>query len=401
MRTSLTVVYLFIFLILVGSGNMSFAGITFTDGKWETTFDCAEQSQADGTWPDCNDVELGGNWTFYIASLTDGSSNNWTQSTTSNEWYYTGSAFDGANSTKTVIIDTVIQKKVALGSLSAGKYAWGDKDSLGYSTVYVYQTADPDAQAADYIYANGTHGKYVSGDYASSITSSANNPSGSGEGFRKIDGDGGNIYTGPLAVAFPSAQKELWIRWYQRHEDDYVWKTISKGDVPLYDKHVYLATDTQNTAAIAEYHYDTYAIIAQNTPDYYQVTTEAGEGWTGIMNGDESDGLFHCFEIHIKMDTDGTDGIGQIWIDGVLKASEIDVNWSGVDRNTPEEIATAQEGWIFFKLGSNQGSPNNGTSMYVDHDDLSVYNSTPPNKDLQGNPFIGPIWSPRDFKNEN
>jgi hypothetical protein len=41
-----------------------------------------------------------------------------------------------------------------LGSLSAGQFAWGDNDTLGYSTVYVRLTdsVDPDTKADNYLY---------------------------------------------------------------------------------------------------------------------------------------------------------------------------------------------------------------------------------------------------------
>ncbi len=105
------------------------------------------------------------------------------------------------------------------------------------------------------------------------------------------------------------------------------------------------------------------------------------------MNGSYSDGLFHCFEIHLKMDSNGTDGIGRLWIDGVLRASNAGVNWSNGN-------ATARAGWKKFFFHENQNNPGNGRPMYVDYDDMVIYNTTPPNRDAQGNPFIGPIgWN--------
>lgn len=250
----------------------------------------------------------------------------------------------------------------------------------------------------------GWGGHWYFDQYRSQITSDANNPAGhGGKGFRTWDGDGSGVDTGPIAVVFPSPQKELWIRWYQRHQSGYGWKSNSQGTVPLQDKHVYLMTAASGKSAIAEYHYNEYVIIAQGTSNYYQVVTPDDTGWTDVMGGYKSDGEFHCFEIHVKMDTDQTDGVGQVWIDGVLKVSVTNVDWSNGN-------VDAQSGWTYFKLGENQDSALNGTVMYVDHDDLAVYNSTPPNRDAQGNPFIGPITrvgsaegvtAPKEFLPEN
>lgn len=84
-------------------------------------------------------------------SLSDGSTNQWTNSGTKpGEYYYTGTDIDSepyyvfANGTELT--------EGILGSLANGQYAWGDNDTLGTDTLYI-KTAlgDPDAQASGYI----------------------------------------------------------------------------------------------------------------------------------------------------------------------------------------------------------------------------------------------------------
>lgn len=213
------------------------------------------------------------------------------------------------------------------------------------------------------------------------ITAGANNPLGQGgRGFRHWVGDGINNNGGGLGVVFPSPQTELWIRFYQRYEAGFAWSAIN------YNKILYIYTAAAGIDVISEYYGNNYALIAQGTPNAYQVMTNT-YGWSNVMGGSVSDGAFHCFDIHIKMDSNGSDGVGQLWIDGALKTSNTAVNWSNGN-------STARLGWTDFLMGSNQRTPNNGKDSYYDFDDMVVYNATPPNKDAQGNPFIGPIgWS--------
>jgi hypothetical protein len=97
-------------------------------------------------------------------------------------------------------------------------------------------------------------------------------------------------------------------------------------------------------------------------------------GWQDIMGGTASDDLFHCYEVHLKMDTDSTNGVGQIWVDGKLRVSKTDVDWSGGD-------ATSRQGWTWILIGSNQNAPSNGRCMYVDFDDIAISNTG----------YVGPI----------
>ncbi len=220
-------------------------------------------------------------------------------------------------------------------------------------------------------------GAWFFGNYRTQITSVANNPNGGGgRGARFWIGDGVNANTGTITVTFTSPQKELWIRWYMRYEAGFQWGKL------YYDKNLYIYTGVPNISVIPEFYSEKYVVIAQATPNYYQVQSTNEGGWSSIMGGNKSDGKFHAYEIHLKMDTDGTNGEGQLWIDGVLRASNTSVDWSNGN-------AKAQQGWVNFHFNSNQKSPNNGGAEYVDYDDIAVYNSMPPKRDTDGNPFIG------------
>jgi len=372
--------YLLIFCLLP---SVCFAGITFTDGKWETTFDCTEQSQADGILS-CDDMVWGGNWTFIDYKLSDGSTNLWTQSRIAGEWYYIGPNVISTRAVKTVLVNSTLFVKGTLGSLTTGQYGWGDNDSLGSNTIYVKQASDPDGQADDWIHSIQDHGSYVAGDYATQITSSANNIAGSGRGGRFWFGDGATANTGPFAIQFPTAQTELWIRFYSRYPSGHSW-----GPIDTFQMQKMLIAYTAGTNLFAYFEFyeeNQITIVAQATSNYYKVKSISG-GWQDTMGGDVGDGEWHYYEIHLKMDTNQTDGIGEIWVDGDLKISVTDMDWSNGDAN-------AKLGWTYIKLPENARYVLNHYVSYVDIDDIVIYNTTPPGRDDDDNPFIGPIAEP-------
>lgn len=108
------------------------------------------------------------------------------------------------------------------------------------------------------------------------------------------------------------------------------------------------------------------------------------------MNGKYGDGKFHEYEVHIKMDTDSKNGIGQLWVDWVLVAENYNVDWSGGSES-------ARAWWKYFDFENNQrytdqmNGPIGDKLAYIDYDDMTIYNTVPPNKDSNWNPFIGPI----------
>lgn len=225
------------------------------------------------------------------------------------------------------------------------------------------------------------------------ITSAANNPLGAGNGARFWNKDGSNNCSTAYRIFFPIKLTEVWIRFYERYESGFTWSNL------VYDKQLYLHTDSpEYQAVIVEpYGWNNWQAAVQGVSGSNASSQiEAnGFGWQSVMGGNLADGLFHSYEVHLKMDTTGiagttgqpvptADGIGQLWIDGVLRANNLAVNFSNGN-------VIAKTGWSYFTFDSNQSSPANSKESYVDYDDMVVYSTTPPNLDTNGNPFIGPI----------
>lgn len=195
-----------------------------------------------------------------------------------------------------------------------------------------------------------------SGGEYEQIISDANMAAGEGgKGQRHWEGDGNNNNSGGTYLVFNSAQSEIWIRWYMRYQSGFAWSSL------VYDKLLYL--HTANSYHIPEWvGLDGFSLGSQakSSGGTTHYCTCSNCGWTTIMGGATSDGLWHCYEIHLKMDTDGTDGVGEMWIDENLIISKTDVDFG------------TSAGWINFLIGSNQLDPNNGGCEYVDFDDMAV-----------------------------
>lgn len=402
-------------LLILFTPYLSSADVTFTDGLFETTFDCVEQDQSDTGWVTCDGLTSGGSGRFMTQILVDGiGTNNWTESLGgTNEWYFSGSpALVGDQYAKELFVNGIRQTDGdilytgTIGALTNGLAKWGNNalDSVS-DTWYVYHVGDPDLSSDNgYIYTFLRQGTYESGDYISSITSSANNTldGTDSRAFRKMTGSGVTMDAGPLAGNFTTPQKHVWIRWYERPQEGYNWWPLSQGPYPYSQKSVYLFTATTGTSPIVEYYYKEYRIAAQNSPVSTPVITTGDNGWPEVMGvdpetGGGATGDYVCWEVEIKMDTDNTDGIGRIWREGVLIAENTSVDWSGAN-NTAQEILDAQEGFTSVSFGVNQGIADTvvsaliPTAMYWDYDNISIANTDETlQDDGNGNKFIGPI----------
>ena len=89
-------------------------------------------------------------------------------------------------------------------------------------------------------------------------------------------------------------------------------------------------------------------------------------------------------EVYIKMDTDSTNGVYRMWVDGQLIVDNSSVNYSNGSNVT-------RAGVKWFDFNNNQGWPASGRAMYVDYDDIAIYNRDPGKRDEAGNPWIGPV----------
>ena len=210
------------------------------------------------------------------------------------------------------------------------------------------------------------------------ITALANFSGGAGgRGQRQWNGDGQNNNSGGLQISFTSSQTEIWVRWYMRWEQGYTWNPLG------YDKLFWLPNGYWGFEGSDKIYFH------NNNPGYDYVSP-AGLGWDTLMvnggsdvwgNGEThktSDGQWHLFEFHLKTDTNGSNGVFQVWIDQMQKANVTNVNYGGL-------------GFQSIGIGANQNNPNNGRDVYVDHDDIAISNTG----------YIGPISTKGFNRNRN
>ena len=189
------------------------------------------------------------------------------------------------------------------------------------------------------------------------ITAAANYPNGSGgKGQRHWLGDGVNNISGEMRIDWsPTPQNEIWIRWYMRYESGFRWKN-------LVDNKILTVNSGYINRTIFGFEWSDQIRIYSNGYNglYYSAV---GDGWRGIMGGDAGDGKWHLYEIHLKMDTNGNDGIAEAWVDGIKRVSYTNANFGGLQ---------GAPGWSALQIASNSNSPSNGRCMAVDYDDLMI-----------------------------
>lgn len=202
------------------------------------------------------------------------------------------------------------------------------------------------------------------------ITIAANNSNGGGgKGQRHWVGDGTNQNSGGLQLTFTQPPSEIWMRWYIRYEAGFSWSRIN------YDKiiYFYLHPRSSDIEVISElYGWDGYRQALQGKSGVISPVTNWG-GWETIMGSQVSDGQWHYFEVHMKMDTNGSNGISEVWIDNTLVISRNDVDYGGLSHGVT--------GIETLVIGSNQETVANGNCMAIDFDDIAI----------SGTGKIGPI----------
>jgi hypothetical protein len=245
----------------------------------------------------------------------------------------------------------------------------------------------------------------------SRITSDANNPEGGGgRGARFWKGGGpigeriDNCISRELTVIFPEKQPELWIRWYERFEEGFWWNRPEWGYLPAL-KSLYIHSvnpsaeecpglDCSGSHPYFGKHYGVWRIVHGGGTCMIpsSVSSDEGYGWPAIYPygeelGTMSDGSWtKSIELYIKMESclECNDGIIRMWYDGVLIANNTNMQFA-------MGCAPIWDGWTYFNFLGNQKDPGLGRDLYVDVDDMTIYNTTPPNEDEHGNPMIGPL----------
>ncbi|NTW27240.1 MAG: hypothetical protein HGA36_02880 [Candidatus Moranbacteria bacterium] len=216
------------------------------------------------------------------------------------------------------------------------------------------------------------------------IALEANNPKGAGgcgASFAVADGD--DIASGNFKAGFPALEKELWIRWYMFFPENFSWGPFEYQKYMfirgLSLEEVILEPAFQNGSNLGAYRF-----VCQGSATATCASPIVPHYWSDVMGGSVGDGKWHSYEIHLKMDTNNSDGEGDLWIDGNNIFSVKNVNYSRGDE-------TARLGWNRVNFISNQNWPNNGGVRRILWDDMKIHSSTPPNLDANGNPFIGVI----------
>ena len=255
-------------------------------------------------------------------------------------------------------------------SIAGVDLPWSTTFNCGSTDPYWTTYSDPmDCDGME----KGGNNSCSPGSIFESITSSANYPGGNGgKGLRNWKGNGVDNGSGGISLEFASPQPELYIRWNMRYQSGFTWS------YPNYDKWLYMRTAAYPNGGPSQiipewYGWDGIRVYIQVINSEVTCT---GCGWDAVMkngtvvNGHRtSDGQWHEFEIHIKTDTNGRNGIIEFWVDGVKVISANNLNCG-----TPRGV-------YWMGLVSNQATPGNGKCMAVDWDDIAISNTG----------YIGPI----------
>ncbi|BBO67258.1 hypothetical protein DSCA_11880 [Desulfosarcina alkanivorans] len=196
------------------------------------------------------------------------------------------------------------------------------------------------------------------------ITSAANNPSGGGgRGQRHWYGPGTNSNSGGLNLTLSEQPNEIWFRWYMRVPEGLSWDRLN------YDKliYIYLHPTSVDSEIILEwaggdgFKAAKQGMLTTNSP------TGSG-GWATTMGRsiyEGGDGQWHYFEAHIKIDTNGSNGIMEMWIDDRKIIDEHNVDWGG--------FTQGNLGIRHILIGSNQEDVAASSGCQpVDFDDIAI-----------------------------
>lgn len=196
------------------------------------------------------------------------------------------------------------------------------------------------------------------------ITAEANNPLGTGRGFRHWRGgasannrQGTSNNAGGIRLNIPSKPQEVWIRWYMRYQAGFDWQHI------LQTKDLYVNAGSFAGSFTLGFHGENgwgVAIVQPQSQNLF-----GSPGWRGTMKGALADGLWHAYETHIKT---SKPTIAESWIDG-----------RRVHRDTKVDFAEVTLDFIL--VGSNQCCVTVQPDMYTDYDDFAVSTTG----------YIGPI----------
>lgn len=207
------------------------------------------------------------------------------------------------------------------------------------------------------------------------IISAANHAAGRGGlGERFWFGDTLNEVSGAVVINFTdtslaanacaSSPCTLWMRWYVRYASGMAIAS-SSGHKTVYFSGsrcaggggCYWLFGSPGGAEASRVTRAGVNFLSDDTPT---------QGFDDVIGGgsNSSDGLWHCFEYQMTMESDGTatDGIARWWVDDTLIFDNDALDWN-----------TAGTGWSGFELPQNGiFTPGSGTNDPIDYDDIAL-----------------------------
>ena len=193
---------------------------------------------------------------------------------------------------------------------------------------------------------------FVSG-YPDEITSAANNPSGAGgKGYRHYRLEGRDRNGGGLIVRLPQPEPEVWWRIFVPWEAGFAWV----GGRPQYAKDVWWNIYENTTSVISGFDYGRLRVYVSGSGG---IDLKATGTFSSMNGGPTGDGQWHLIEGHYRTDTNGQNGIVELWLDGQQEIGRNDINFGGAL-------------FSVVGIGSNQNEVAPGSGHYTDYDDLEI-----------------------------
>ncbi|WP_299077906.1 fibronectin type III domain-containing protein [uncultured Paraglaciecola sp.] len=317
-----------------------------------------------------------GSWSLITTTAANATTYDNTGLTSATRYYYYVDNINGSGDSTDSNISTGLTTDLSDTVLNANG-TWSDDFDYGAECAMNAATPAVDCNSlapngivwSDYDSGNPLN---TAGYYQSVVTAAANPNTLSPYGARFWNDDGTNAVTPKAKINLEAAEPELWVRWYMRYQPGFAW---SSGN-PNYDKTIYFWENGPGGVSILFEHASGTFMILSGSGAFTEVPASPTISWQDVF-GATSDGLFHLFEMHVKMDTDGTDGIAQAWIDGVkiIDSSTADFN-----------------GMLGIKRGdfhSNQSSVSNSGPEYIDYSDME-WSINPSQISPDGDRWIGP-----------
>ena len=194
------------------------------------------------------------------------------------------------------------------------------------------------------------------------------------------------MHSSPMIVRLPSAQDEIWVRWYQRSQEGMSWSALVEH------KNLYFISSSglwfHFDLPYGGYDASGWSFLGRS--DDYPILKNYDGGWSSSQGGTTGSGEFACFEVYIKVnESQGTsNGILRTWVNGTLvhETTSYDLRGDSGTYSGNGEITAIQ-------IAQNHNVISNATTQYEDFDDIAI--ATPSYigfiLDDQGNRMIGPL----------